>query len=290
MSIESKIPHDEEINIADLTVEQKEKPAVVFDAKRDITPAHWAKMKALLDKDRSEDQYGWMSGKLQEMKLLFPEKVGELGLDEDVWFGIKRHLDTDINSASRSNSVRWDVIAQWLCSLKILFPERYKSLHIDQDIWHGIIKRTQELRNLSLEMGFNSNFSKMVIDLSILDPKETRGFSVNETLHKSLLTEAKKKRDEKQWLEFMQICVALKIIWPQEYNELLNADTWKNLRAHIVKKGDFKLWTSMGDYECIKILAADKVEFTDKGIEFTIPKLVPTLESTPQPLPEIKKF
>ena len=270
----------ERINIKDLTIEEPEKDWIPpFDPVREITAEDWELMKHILDVFRKTQQWGKFSHLATEMKVL--DSKFNLNLDEEAWQGMRHMLDFARKQGD------WDFFFKLAMEMKILDPtinikitvEEYKKA---KDELEGILKITDGhyFKRAVMHMRFmNPN-----IDIN-LGPKFWE--DVKTMLHQDSVTN--------RWLDFSSLAVASRIIDPDvELN--LDEEAWQGMKNQLVifrreyKQSAHGIHEELGQMAMnMKILAAEKVKITNKGLEITMPgkKIV---EDKHPPIPQVRNF
>jgi len=261
------------INIHELTVEEPEKQQeLAFDPERDITEEDWKIMKEQLKRYKETGDWSSFYREAAAMKVLNPGKIN-IEVDKSSWENITNQPET-IFKEPLISSVR---------SLKNLNPAvSLGSLGIDGDFLN---QEEKELRE------YISNHNWLYIH------SRASAFRVVEPNLKLDLTDqdweyAKryldKYKEQKDWASFLSIASDLKII-DFKVDLGLTQDCWRGMTdvlSLIKKSGSYLFFASCLMF--LKILAAEKVEVTEKGLEITMRKS--KLIQGTSPLPETKKF
>jgi hypothetical protein len=117
---------------------------------------------------------------------------------------------------------------------------------------------------------------------------------VDENFTQKRIAELSFDPERNTWFSFAQNFVSMKILFPEKnIGSKLDAGAWKGMRdelENIRNSSDSEKWERLSSLAMnMKILAAEKVEVTDKGLEITMPEKREGLESAPA-LPETKQF
>jgi hypothetical protein len=100
--------------------------------------------------------------------------------------------------------------------------------------------------------------------------------------------EAQKAKDNGNWEEFIDVFSNMKIIDQKAVPPLVEED-WQAIKKTLPSlRGDWARFSAMA--MGMKILAAERVEVTDKGLEVTMPEKKKNLGTYAPPLPETKQF
>ena len=106
------------MNVKDLTLKEPEKLSpLLFDPEKEITAKDWQKMKDKLASYRQINAWGNFATQAMAVKILCPEKAGELNLDLAAWQGMKDRL-----ASYRQANDWWNFSAQAMV-MKILAAE-----------------------------------------------------------------------------------------------------------------------------------------------------------------------
>ena len=98
------------------------------------------------------------------MKSLFPERIAELGLDEEAQQETKQQLDILCQGKN------WWSISEQAVRTKTLWPEKTAELGLDEEAWQGM-KRELEILRQKEEW---EEFFKQVMEMKILAAKEVK--------------------------------------------------------------------------------------------------------------------
>ena len=284
----SAMSNPERINIKDLTLEEPEKKeGLPFDVERDITEEDWKKLIDTLSGYRVGGEwyeFGWQA---MAMKIIFPDKFSDVALDETVWHEMKKRLD-----GWRIES-RWNIegLIWHTCQMKILFPERVGELNLNEGLWEGIkIAITRDrLGHLWRAL------ADKLIAAKILFPEmisELHFDEFDEEVWREIKKEMDSSRAAGNWEVFSWRAVALKFFFPKRVQELgLDAKAWQGMEDMLPQyqaddaQRDFAVHAML-----MKLLAAEEINITDKGLEIIMQKKDPEFKEETPPMPQARKF
>ena len=281
------------INIHELTIEEPEKKSELrFDPERDITEEDWRNMRQLLEEYRKDDErksHGsgqevmYFSGQAMYMKILNPTVV--LNLDETAWQVMRQDLERNRIQPDRYGVFPghglsdWGLFARQAREMKILDPEI--DLNLNENAWQGM-RQLLDSRRTDKKWG---DFSSLAADIKILDP--TLGLNLNPDTLRGVRDQLEIYREADNWWIFSWQAMHMKILDPRiDLN--LDETAWQGMRESLKNfRGD---WSSFSKQAMLmKILAAEEVKVTDKGLEIKMRKDKPLTSGVP-PLPETKQF
>lgn len=87
-------PEAEELRLSDLTLENPEKKGFEFDPEEGISDDDWMEMKQAFE-TLKEGDWEAVTDQAICLKIIFPNRVSELNLDEEASQGIKQKLKTE---------------------------------------------------------------------------------------------------------------------------------------------------------------------------------------------------
>lgn len=284
----------ERLNIKDLTIEDPEKKvetsSVVFNPERDVTEDEWDEMKTEFLKNIENSKY--ITNRLDSltdavwMKILFPERSDELNLTENLWDDLKSIYDSEFRSEYTSDT---------LMKMKILFPEKFNEFkpdlasQFDKMKWESMKEELAKYKKESLEDEFSptSNFSELARKMKIAFPEKVQELGLDDEIANQMKRYINDNKD--RWYNFLTNAANFKILFPERTNELnLDDKFWKNAKK-VYKTGCQGLNPSFFA-ESLKVLAAEKIDITDNGLEFTMPTKAESIQSANPEIPEQRNF
>jgi len=84
---------EKEMRLQEMTIEADKKSELAFDPETEILDTDWEGMKNRLDEYRQNNRWEEFSWQAMEMKLLSPEKIAGLDVDEKTWQKMKQNLE-----------------------------------------------------------------------------------------------------------------------------------------------------------------------------------------------------
>jgi len=266
----------ERINIKDLTIEEPEsQDGLPFDPERDITAENWKLLENNLEKCRENKDWGNFACYGMEMKILNPSF--DLKVDDTTWQEIhdyyKKHRDIYFSSY------------HLVMAMKVLNP----SFSIDHnDLWWKAVKSDLQFQKND-KHGFD-NFCFRAMAVKILDPS----FDVEVNQKDWEKMEKRVKEIEEIGGESrIDVAAAMKIL---DSNTELNISekAWGQMQQTLKKFLEREVVSPSytGGFSRIamelKLIAAQKVRVTDKGLEITMPQKLGEHED--YQLPEKRNF
>jgi len=258
------------INIHELTVEEPEKQeGLPFDPERDITEKGWNYLKSEFESQHDGNLW-FFSYTASQLKILDP--LFDLRITPEIWesFG-------DSLNAIRHHTVKnWDNFSATAARMKII--DNDKNLNINQNDWRSMQQKLDKLRKQRLWGAFAVHAASM----KILDPRID--FKVDEETRRDMIKEIKNETTFASI--FAEHAAAMKILGIAfEVDKFFWRMMQEELKEEQAQGKSFsKLAVDM------KILVAEEVEVTDKGLEITMPKPKEDLKQGIQHLPEVKQF
>lgn len=125
------------------------------------------------------------------MRILFPEKIIELRINDQVWQGAKRELEVFRDyDYGRIFSLR-------AMSMKILCPEKAAELGIDDRVWQGMKQVLEEYRGNNWR-----NFASQAVCMKILCPEKAAELEIGETDWLGMKQKLGEYRKNHKWWDF----------------------------------------------------------------------------------------
>lgn len=284
MPIESHL-NKEDINIQHLSLEEPERTEKLpFDADKEITADDWANMKEALVISRintSRDDFVRIA---KYMKLLFPERVSELALDNNDWGAIKLDID---NYRPRSDNDKFFLIAS---AAKILFPERIKELGLDDQDWEMI---KWKMQNSYATRQWDKLLTEAEYAKLLFPRHEFGALLKDERTWEGIKKHIEGLKNEKSnMVLFVGYASTAKLLFPSHAGEInFDKNTWDVVKKNLNFYREIHASSTLAVYAAaMKIMAAEDAEITDEGIfEINMRKLKINLPEQ-KPVPETKKF
>lgn len=248
-----------------------------FDPEKEITKDDWQELKTELKENRkAKDWYGF-SCTAMNMKILDP-KI-DIGLDRAAKQGMKSELENPRDREFQDvESYKWSKFAHQAAAMKILDPEM--DLGLTKAQW-------QEMNDLLKDKSEWVDFCSLAVDMKILDPKldPEMDLGLDQDVRQKLrdyVDHHKKTQGHALYSsEFFELAAKVKILDP-EIDLGLDQAAWQRMRKHLriretriahkplVYQPSADKFASQA--AAMKILAAEKVEITDNGLEITMPE------------------
>ena len=216
--------------------------------------------------------------KLQDLSLE-QEESEKLKFDPETeisktdWQGMKNEL------GSYHQNKNWLGFAYQAMHLKILFPDKTADLDLDS-AWQGMKGILESDRRNNNWWGF----TKQAMRLKVLFPERVSELNLDVIAWQKM-----KDRLEKALNPSYQ-ATYLKILFPNKMSDLNLNPVWQKTETALEECREDNDWSNFANLAMnLKILAADKVETTDQGLEITM--LPPeSFKSPKKPRPERKNF
>ena len=268
----------DEVKLQDLTVEVPEpKTKIEFDVEKEISEEDWEAMKGEYEKQCQDEDWWEAANQAMALKILFPERVEELDLDNK-WPMMKRCHD-----GGRVNPAAASAVERNMClSLKILFPERVTELKL-ADRWPRI-KRAYEINNTY------SQAIEFATSLKILFPGREAELELENIWLKM------KDAYEREWhgsytIGKVKAASFLRILFPKRVSELELENKWPLMREEYKRFCDADNWfNAIRRAAYMKILAAKEVKVTDQGLELVMPGEQEGFRQKAEPRPTRKEL
>lgn len=274
-----------------------------FDPEKEITDEDWKNMAAELKKLRGFlGDLKAFAKQAMAMKILNPDedfdldKRSLLGLGRSTWGSLMTDMKEEIKNTKESIEENkkagekgmgyWEFFAEEAMAMKIIEPSR--DLKLDSTVEQGM---KDQLQKIDVQIQADE-FANLVMAIKILHPsidlgKDLKLYDQGEYVEhfigsgghymKSkwsyMLEELKYRRENSNispdnQLYFPSIAMSMKILGASDRDLNLSVDAWKFMREQLEayrKKGDW--WNFTQQAMAMKILASEKVEVTDKGLE-----------------------
>ena len=273
----------ENVNIHDLTVEEPEKQEVLpFDPEMDITERDWEEMRVCLDRARKQYSRGGILDPYEvagNMKILNADFEVNFSLEESE--KIKKRL---------KGSLRLERIKAAV-SLKILNTSF--GIDFNSNDWQASRESLKRSRSASEWSSFlleaqREKILNPAIDLELTPENWQEIKNAIEIQRKKSLEDEKVNIYDYQ--RFSRLGSAMRVIDPGG-DLVVNQSDWETMK----QKLDF--YREQNNYHVLaelaadmKILAAEKVEVTDEGLEITMPEKKVNLGPATSDTPEQRKF
>jgi len=261
---------DEDVKIQDLKLEISESQGPRFDPETEISDEQWDVMKKALESIRSGGDWHRYADMVSDVVLLFPDRIDQLNLSNEVFDGLVETLDSTTGSQ----------ILESLLALKILFPNRFDEVLIGDVEWDKI----DDSIALSASVGdqaFGSSYFKIVF------PDRVEKLDLTNEFCDRIIEAIDKMKEEKSFNSLSYFLKYIRILFPDRFEKMsLDDRTWNTMKRQAESRRTIK--TYVADLLNLKILAAEEIKITDKGIEMIVEKS--DFKQEKKPRPERKKF
>lgn len=251
-------------NIRDIKIEApKEKRGFEFDVHELVSEAEWEAMKEKLEEWRKGGDWYQFSSLISQMKIIFPERVADLRLnDGEIWPKAKKMLDEIPN---RPNVA----YCYYFFFLKKLFPEQIQQISLDNTYW-------QRLKNALAEWIKDEEWWAFLEDYQVaksLFPKKVSDFIRDDNIWDQIVAKANLKRHQGQWEMFAKYASMLRLFNPRAYSNLKCARSdWDAIKKYAFASGQAKRDPVVRAdlVVAMKVLSSQKVEFTEHELKLTM--------------------
>ncbi len=267
------------INIHELTIEEPEKQTeLLFDVERDISKEDWEGINMKIEGCILNNSWSDYASQAMKVKILDPSK--NIGRDDNARQGMERKLDAYKSSNKIDNE--WGSFLSQAMAMKILDPET--DVGLNNDIEQRLGGFLDTLRNRPRSFCFHA------MEMKIISPNMV--LNIGETIWKEMEKDLESQRVSNNWIAFARDAVAMKILNPAVDLKLDNR-AWEGMRAKLeyYRVEPNEHWPNFFEQAMnMKILAAEEVKITDKGLEINMRKKKDSFNTDVPPIPEIKKF
>jgi hypothetical protein len=271
-----KQPKDKDLKFQNLNLElDDEKEELKFDPEKEISNVNWQEIKTIL---KYLEQYGYWENLVRQaasMKILCPEKSEELQFEDSTWQKLIERL------RDYGYGTTWREFAWQAMFIKILDPKKFKELEISR-AWEKLKVELKVFKNIEAW----GDFARRAACMKSIFPEKSAVLQLDDTALQGMKERLQFYRSSNQWFDFIQQAAFIKILYPEKSAEpQINDQDWRMMMQKYKKLSwEKKPWLAA----CLTILAAQKVEVTDKGLKITMRK--EDLKAKEKPRPERKKF
>lgn len=288
----------EGINIKDLVLNEPLRQAnLQIGPGIELTEADWETMKKI--PNYQIGFLGYMGKTLMYMKLLYPEKMGDLMLDEKVWPRLLERFNMLIVQYEQTPHMyeHYAYPVEILAEMKILFPEKRKEVK----------KYYENLKKKAKVAGFDTisptlyGLPGFTANLAIVAPPELHSYPRLEAIRGGWLKNLEETQAEvleaakPNILPFANNAAEFRLTFP-EYPLNIDQKIWGIMKGFLNQMGQNNPEQFGGEEEyfpwiayCIKILAAREIKITDEGVRLIMPYSGQFTEAVP-PMPQVRKF
>jgi hypothetical protein len=293
---------DQEIDITQLGIETPgQMPSHLwYEIERDLTPEMQDNLFAQIGvwRERIHDDSHTYFDAAVNMKLLFPERASELGLDQEVWGILKQKAGNDISQESvvRPNSPNGPSDAgsppafrlRTLYCAKVLFPQKWGEFGIDKPREDVIVRKISLLLN---HEDFHTSSSSLAnaFYAKALFPHRRQEFNFGEQASLRWQREIEHQKKEGMWLDLARRAAYFKFVFPEKMDKIIIEESdWENMRQDLTSST--WPWDTRRELPLyLKMLAAEKVVPSSKGIDIIMPPR-PDEDETELSVPEGRNF
>ena len=276
----------ERINIKDLTTEEpSKKEGLPFDPEKEITEKDWNVIRrnlGLMFRGRKESHtsFDWplFFSHIAAAKLLFPEKVNELGIDEHALEEMKQDLEGHPGT-----------IASFLvmdANIKIFFPG---GKGIETEDFFSDAKKTLQRYRSQENWPY---FAYYAMYTAILFPNKISELNIDETAWQGMIDSLGHFRNM-EWVDlFARLASEMRLLCPERTSELgLDAAMWQKIKELFDLYRSEDKWIGILDLaKSSKLLAAEEIKITDQGLEIIMQREKPEFKEETPPIPQTRKF
>jgi hypothetical protein len=286
--------HNEEANIAQFTVEPPKKPELLFDLDEVLDEQTWQKLTALAGDSRGVDNFVRFASTLITLR---PERVTDLQLNDVLENKMREYLEYDLQgeidrffsernyqTAEFANLETSNLRFTTLAQTKIVFPAIPLNEFYTQEI---LETATTLLDENDDKLARQEYYRNIAIALKILGLPQPIDFSREEIINQfkndigSIFTSGALAGTASKH------CSDYKVLLGRHFDDAwITPEYWGKMREELQRyKTDPKyIHEALGMIYDMAILAAQRIEFTDRGLEIIKPK---PLE--PQAAPDLPK-
>ena len=281
--------HLDRIDIGRLTIEnpkiEKELP---FDAERDIGPEIIQRIKRDLRHTREGRRWDSFVAIAKCLKLLFPQRQADLGLDEQAYQGVRGRLEQYIRDKHWGNFLTYAVDA------KLLFPHHQNELGLTEVFWKEM-QKTMEGRRERKEWGGLVFYAKYC---KILFPQHQAEIELDDEAWLDTYKDVEDYRAKGHWNSFCEYAVRLKLSFPQRQAELKLDDVdWQGMNKELARQLHECIVNGEEAYPFfahalnMQILSAEEAYINEKGeIVINMRKSKVDLRQEKTPMPKVRNF
>ena len=261
----------DKIGVPELEMEGvKNQPKSFFDPEKEITAQDWVKINDDFYKrsgvaTKHADGWAGYSDELMYRKILKPYS-GPASDDTIILMMIENALKHSRELAEKNHN--WTNFAVQAARTKVV--AHTIDLGIDEQALQGMNAWLEDAKKSGSWESFSSHASKM----KIIDPKINLGLdqTVLQGIKDSLNKRKLSAEQSGSYVSFLDEAVAAKIVVP-DIDLGLDQNAWQGMKAELGKSREAGHWYDFTWVAAeMKILAAEKVEATDTGLEITMPE------------------
>ncbi|KKP33210.1 MAG: hypothetical protein A2360_04845 [Candidatus Staskawiczbacteria bacterium RIFOXYB1_FULL_32_11] len=270
--------NSDNLNIHELAIEEPEKKSeVFFDFEKEITEEDWGEMEKNMQRLLDDANYNNVPWVAMNMKIIRPDYEPKFD------WRVMQKITADINIQRELGE--WRDFFSLAMEMKFVDPNYNSSIAFPELL--GIKRELEKCKN---KQNWD-NFSAIAMQIKIIDPINCSDFlGLDSNVWDSMFRSLKNYKDNNMWNEFVNQATHMKVIDPKIDLDISESD-WDNIRKKINFERNLGRGISFSNLVArVKILAAEKLEVTDKGLEITMPKQSVGLQRETPAIPEQKQF
>jgi hypothetical protein len=305
MSIESKIPQEQEINIQELAFT----PAVgpVFDIEKEVSSNEWEHMRESIRKERDEESFFFGSTNVAlyfhgaaALAVMFPERRDQLYMNEASWRNMKREVAGIIAGLADEQNIlkkgSYASVIRYANEFKQVVPEHFHELGITDAMWKNLVDFFLEFKQgvLSKNIGGPSliHITNIAAGLKRLRPEATGDLKLSDQDFEWMKAEVPKIYNTNsdpftKYRELARQIGNIRILFPNKQPaEYFSSDDIKFIRKELEDLKSENKWLMYAELAALfYIILGKKLTIGEDGIKIINSDVPHNL-----PLPEIKKF
>jgi hypothetical protein len=292
---------DNRINITQLSLEQPEHKGETFNLERDMDERARQCIKNALLEWRLEDD-GMFIDLAKDAVILDPGPNTKADyFSDDDWDDFKQIAkdellnldDLDVDSLAAHDAFG-EGFSDKMAALKIIDPDRASELNADDNLHNKMLELYNFIVNESEEEDHFKKQLRLASCIKILFPQHSSEWSrhTDQGRHEYNIGTVLVRMLEKgqQWTAFAAASSQMRLLFPEDWKESnVRPEHWQDMRATLEGFRQRDKGASYAELAAnMKILAADKVTISERGLEIIIPTV--TLKEQTLNLPEQRNF
>ena len=281
-------PSNEDLKLQDLSLEQ-DKEIFFIDLDTELTDQDWENIDQHLTDLRVKKKWiPFIDSACMTKFITPPDKDFQLDLDESELKELEENITEELERED------YDVFF----GLSMAFPELIERFQLREKfgdkIWESYRHEFSEAINASAtNPKLWSDVARVTIKIKASFPEKFKSLELPPDLFENIKKHAQQALQDKDILNLKEELISIKILFPSQGTDLFrNQQIWKLLNADFQEtKKDKKenMYALIGDCVGLKILLAERVEFTRNGLN-TVGKIQQDFKSEKKPRPERKNF
>ena len=277
---------------------EKKEDDAPFIPERDISEKDWQEMKKFADRkieDFLEDKdfpfeenlFGEITKTLASMAIISSEKVAELNIKK-----LPSESIEGVFKSIRGHDWGPGTTLLWLGRMKVGHIERVNEFSFTREEWE------KEIRRLKYKMKKKDWVSALldVFEIKLYRPKDAELKECLKTgadaLIAGIVEHVQGWREMTGWMGVARLTRMLKILFPDRVKDFKpDKIAWQGMRKTLESLRHQSEWAEFAELAAaMTILAAEKVEVTEKGLEITMPKPKEDFREAREPRPVRRSF